>query len=110
MPYAFNPFTGTLDNTSELAPPGTTSTYTASGAISLSDQTAIINAAGPVTMTLAAGPSSFQTLTVKRFGAGSVTITANLDGANSSIIADSASIKESVVLAWSPSLSTWLIL
>lgn len=92
------------------ASPATTATYTASGAISLSDQTAIINSANPVTMTLAAGSASSQTLVIKRFGAGSVTVTANLDGTNSSIVANSPTTKESIMLAWSPTLSTWLVL
>lgn len=92
------------------ASPATTTVYTASGAISLSDQTAIINSANPVTMTLAAGSTSSQTLVIKRLGAGSVTITANLDGANSSIVASSSTTKESIMLAWYPTLSTWLVL
>jgi hypothetical protein len=32
------------------------------------------------------------------------------DGANFSIVADSATIRESVQLTWAPSLATWLIL
>jgi hypothetical protein len=87
-----------------------TNTYTASGAISPTDHVAAINAANAVTMTLASGSSNGQSLLIKRFGAGAVTITANLDGASSSIVADSATIKESVLLAWSSSLATWLIL
>lgn len=92
------------------ASPATTTVYTASGAISLSDQTAIVNSANPVTMTLAAGSTSSQTLIIKRLGAGSVTIAANLDGANSSIVANSSTTKESIMLAWYPTLSTWLVL
>ena len=88
----------------------TTTTYTASGAIAPTDRVAIINAASAVTMTLASGSSDGQSLTVKRLGAGAVTITASLDNASSSIVADSTTIKESVLLAWSSSLSTWLIL
>jgi hypothetical protein len=97
---------------SDFRPPLYTATtaYTASGAISPSDRVAIINAAGAVTMTLASGSSNGQSLLIKRFGGGAVTITANLDGASSSIVADSTTIRESVSLAWSSSLSTWLIL
>lgn len=87
------------------------STYTASGAISTSDRIALINSASAAAMTLGSGTTNGQVMVIKRYGAGSVTITANLDGvSNSSIVADSATIKESVTLAWSASLSTWLVL
>ena len=88
----------------------TTTTYTASGAIAPIDRVAVVNAASAVTMTLGSGSINGQSLTVKRLGAGAVTITASLDGASSSIVADSTTIRESVLLAWSSSLSTWLIL
>jgi len=88
-----------------------TTTYTASGAISTSDRIALINSASAVTMTLGSGTTNGNVMVIKRYGAGSVTITAHLDGvSNSSIVADSATIKESVTLAWSTSFSTWLVL
>jgi|694.fasta_scaffold135816_2 hypothetical protein len=87
-----------------------TNTYTASGAISPTDRVAVINSASAVTMTLAAGPSDGHSMVIKRFGAGAVTVTAVFDGANFSIVADSATIRESVQLTWAPSLATWLIL
>jgi hypothetical protein len=87
------------------------STYTASGAISTSDRIALVNSASAAAMTLGSGTTNGQVMVIKRYGAGSVTITANLDGvSNSSIVADSTTIKESVTLAWSASLSTWLVL
>jgi hypothetical protein len=87
-----------------------TTTYTASGAISPTDHVAVINAASAVSMTLAAGPSDGHSMVIKRFGAGAVTVTAVFDGANFSIVADSATIRESVQLTWAPSLAAWLIL
>jgi hypothetical protein len=87
-----------------------TTTYTASGALSPTDNVSLVNAASDATMTLAAGPSDGHSLLVKRLGAGAVTITANLDSIISSIVADSTTIKESVVLSWSSGLGTWLIL
>jgi hypothetical protein len=88
-----------------------TTTYTASGAISPTDRVAVINTANAVSMTLASGSSNGQSLLIKRTGSGAVTITANMDGVSgASIVADSATIKESVLLAWSSSLATWLIL
>ncbi len=86
-----------------------TTTYTASGALSPTDNVSLVNAASAATMTLAAGPSDGHSLLVKRFGAGAVTITANLDSSISSIVADSTTIKESVLLSWSSGLGTWLI-
>jgi hypothetical protein len=88
----------------------TTNTYTTSGAIAPTDRVSLINAASAAAMTLAAGPSDGHGLLVKRVGTGAVTITASLDGTSSSIVADSITIKESVALAWSSSLGTWLIL
>jgi hypothetical protein len=88
----------------------TTNTYTTSGAIAPTDRVSLINAASAAAMTLAAGPSDGHSLLVKRVGAGAVTITANLDSTISSIVADSTTIKESVVLSWSSGLGTWLIL
>ena len=87
-----------------------TTTYTASGALSPTDNVSLVNAASAATMTLAAGPRDGHSLLVKRFGAGAVTITANLDSTISSIVADSTTIRESVVLSWSSGLGTWLIL
>ena len=87
-----------------------TNTYSTSGAILPTDDVSVVNSASAATMTLAAGPSDGHCLLVKRFGAGAVTITAILDGISSSIVADSSTIKESVLLAWSSSLGTWLIL
>ena len=87
-----------------------TTTYNASGALSPTDNVSLVNVASAAIMTLAAGPSDGHSLLVKRFGAGAVTITANLDSTISSIVADSTTIKESVVLSWSSGLGTWLIL
>lgn len=103
----------TVQDIANLASPplyAATTTYTASGAITTTDRMAIINAASAVTMTLASGSSNGQSLLIKRVGAGAVTVTASLDGNSDSIVADSTTIKESVLLSWSSSLSTWLIL
>jgi hypothetical protein len=87
------------------------STYTASGSISITDQIAYINSANNLTMTLAGGAIDGHILIVKRLGAGTVTISGFFDQAsNRSIVADSATIKESVMLSWSASLGYWVIL
>ena len=86
-------------------------TYAASGAISTSDRIALINSASAAAMTLGSGATNGQVMVIKRLGAGSVTVTSNLDCvSNSTIVADSTTMKESVMLAWSASLSTWFIL
>jgi hypothetical protein len=86
-------------------------TYTASGTIATTDSVALVNAAAPVAMTLAAGSTDGQAVTVKRFGAGAVALTATIDGAvGTEILMDSASIMESVTLAWNAANATWLML
>jgi hypothetical protein len=86
-------------------------TYTVSGAIAPTDTIALVNATAAVSMTLASGSSDGKELIVKRFGAGSVTLTASIDGVGSaSIVMNSASLKEAVSLAWSQALGTWLMI
>jgi len=97
---------------SATAPASTVSnTYTASGAIAVTDNIALVNASAPVAMTLAAGATDGHLLVVKRFGAGAVTLTATIDGSGgTSVLLDSASIHEAVTLAWNAGNATWLIL
>lgn len=84
-------------------------TYTAAGAISLADSLSIVNSATNVTMTLANGTGT-QLLLIKRYGAGSVTITGNIDGnASGSIAMASTGGKESVQLRWVSGLTTWVL-
>lgn len=60
-------------------------------------------------MTLAAGSVDGQELIVKRYGAGTVTVTANIDGvAGAVVVADGGSAKEAITLVWYSALSTWL--
>ena len=91
--------------------PAITTTYTASGAIAPTDNLALVNAAGAVAMTLAAGTVDGRPITIKRYGAGTVTLTANIDGvAGSQVIMNATTVKESASLAWSSSLATWLMI
>jgi hypothetical protein len=87
-----------------------TNTYTASGTIAPTDGLALVNAASAVAMTLANGTFDGHQLTVKRFGAGAVTLAATIDGAATTIDMNSASIKESAVLVMSTANATWLLL
>ncbi len=84
-------------------------TYTASGTIAVTDTVALVNAAGAVAMTLAAGAADGHELVVKRYGAGAVTLTATIDGASATITMASGTVKEAVNLAWNAANSTWLL-
>lgn len=89
--------------------PGPVNIYTASGAISPDDELAIIDSASACAMTLAAPTVDQHALTIKRFGAGAVTVTLPLDGASDvQITASSTSIKESIVLRADTARATWL--
>jgi hypothetical protein len=84
-------------------------TYTASGAIAVTDAISLVNAASAVTMTLGAGATDGHVLVVKRFGAGAVTLTGTIDGSSTTINMNSASVKEGAMLAWNAANSTWLL-
>jgi hypothetical protein len=97
--------------TNSLPLPSVSNIYQATGAIAVSDKLALINAAAAVSMSLAAGSTDGQVLVIKRLGAGAVTLTATIDGTtSSSIVLNSASLKEAVSLTWSQSLATWLMI
>ena len=84
--------------------------YATSGAIAPSDNLALVNATGPVAMTLGAGPSAGHQLIVKRYGAGAVTLTTSIDGtAGSALTLNAAGAKESVTLNWYAAAATWLL-
>ncbi|MDE2197904.1 MAG: right-handed parallel beta-helix repeat-containing protein [Rhodospirillales bacterium] len=86
-------------------------TYVASGAIAASDTVALVSSATAVAMTLGAGGTDGHELIVKRFGAGTVSLTATIDGVAGTVInMNSSTIKESVTLDWSAPLATWLLL
>jgi len=91
--------------------PSVTNTYTASGTILPADNVAVVNAAATVNMTLDAGLVDGHQIVVKRMGAGTVRVTATIDGAAGTIIQmNSPSLKESASLAWSAGLASWLLL
>ncbi len=90
--------------------PSVTQTYTASGAIAVTDNLSLINAGIAVSMTLGSGSVDGHPIVIKRYGAGAVTLTASIDGvAGSRAVMSSTTVKESVSLAWSSALSTWLL-
>ncbi len=98
------------DVTGAAPAPSVTNTYTAAGAIAASDNLALVNAAAAVSMTLGSGAVDGHPIVVKRYGAGAVTLIASIDGvAGSRVVMGSTTVKESVSLAWSSTLATWLL-
>ena len=70
----------------------------------------LVNAAAAVSMTLGSGTTDGHPIVVKRYGAGAVTLSASIDGvAGSRVVMASTTVKESVSLAWSSALATWLL-
>jgi hypothetical protein len=91
------------------AAPITTTTYTASGALALTDDESIVNASSAVTMTLANG-SGPKVMYIKRYGAGAVTVTGTIDGTTSqSVLLNSVGGKELMRLSWNSGLTTWIM-
>lgn len=62
-----------------------TTVYTASGAIAPTDSLALVNCATPCVMTLANGAINGFPVRIKRYGVGSVTITATIDGTSQNL-------------------------
>jgi hypothetical protein len=61
-------------------------------------------------MTLAAGARDGHLIVIKRFGAGTVTLVARIDGVTANIAMNSTTMREAVSLAWCQSLNTWLMI
>jgi hypothetical protein len=60
-------------------------------------------------MTLAAGTTNGHQLAVKRYGAGTVSVTANIDGtAATTVNLNGVGAKEVLRLVWQAGLATWL--
>jgi hypothetical protein len=86
------------------------STYTASGAIAPTDNLSIVTSASPVAMTLAAGAVDMHTITIKRLGAGSVAVTATIDGVSQTVnMASAGTLKDALGLRWLATLSTYIV-
>lgn len=86
-----------------------TTTYTASGTIAVSDVVSLVNAVSAAAMTLSAGVVDGHCITVKRLGAGAVSVAATIDGASETVEMVSATVRESVSLTWNAGNATWLL-
>lgn len=101
--------TGVVVLTRGDAPLPISTTYTATGAIAVTDNLALVNSAGAAAMTLASGTTNGHQLTVKRYGAGTVSITANIDGTGATVVnLNGVGGKETLTLSWQAGLATWL--
>lgn len=80
-------------------------TYTTAGAISPTDRFSLINSASALAMTLAAGPRDGCPLIVKNIGAGTLTLTATIDGTAGATAVNSLG---ALRLIWSNANNTWL--
>jgi hypothetical protein len=87
-----------------------TSTYTTSGTIALTDHASLLNCSTSCAMTLGSGSADGWVLWVKRYGSATDSVTATIDGvASTTINLNSPTVKDSIVLVWNATNSTWLI-
>ncbi len=84
-------------------------TYTAAGALPITDDVSIVNASATAAMTLANDTVDGHMRTIKRFGAGTVTVTATIDGTSQTVTMNTNStIRESLTLLWVAALSSYV--
>lgn len=79
--------------------------YTAAGAISPNDRFSVANSASAISLTLPGGIRDGQPLIVKNIGAGTLTLTATIDGTAGATTVNSLG---ALRLIWSAQFSTWL--
>lgn len=87
-----------------------TSTYTSSGAISLTDSVSMLNSGSALTMTIANGSSAVLQLTIHNIGAGTATVSGTIEGGANSVTLLGNPNGADLVLRWLPSLSTWIVI
>ena len=87
-----------------------TSVYTASGAIAITDDIAVINASSAVAMTLANGAVDGRAIEIKRIGAGTATVAATIDSTSQTLTMNAAgTLKDSASLRWIAALSSYIL-
>lgn len=87
-----------------------TTTYTTSGAIALTDSLSMLNAAGALAMTVAAGDGAVIQLTIHNIGAGTATVSGTIESGSNSVTLLGNPNGANLVLRWLPSLTTWIII
>lgn len=83
-------------------------TYTVAGTLVSGDRLSVLNSASAIAITVPAGYKDGQTAIIKNMGAGTATLTLNIDGVAST--STSLTTKSVLRLAWSAALATWLSL
>lgn len=83
-----------------------TTTYTSSGAIATTDLFSLINSASAIAMTLASGSADGQPFTINNLGAGTATVTLNLQGVAATPF--SLPTGSALTIRWNVAHSTWL--
>lgn len=83
--------------------------YTTSAVLPVTVGCAIANSTSPIAFTLNSGTTNGLPIEIKRYGSGSVSVTARIDGGTTTIVLNSAAIKESLTLIWSSVLNTWIL-
>ena len=81
-------------------------TYTASGAIAITDALSLLDSASAIAMTLANNTVDGYPIVIKNYGAGTATVTANIDGTSGSVV--TLTTGQRVKLVWCASLTTYL--
>lgn len=105
--------TGAVGNTGNTGPTAitdVTTTYTASGAITLTDTLSMLNSASALAMTVANGSASVIQLTIHNLGAGTATVSGTIESGSNSVTLLGNPNGADLVLRWLPSLSTWIII
>jgi hypothetical protein len=112
VPAVKNPLT-IVDNAVSAAAyallPVITNVYTASGAIAVTDNVAVVNSTTDVIMTLGSGTVNGHEITIKRWNTGVVRLNAVIDGAQTTIVMQSFTTKETVTLYWSDTFTSWIL-
>lgn len=88
-----------------------TTVYTSTGALTLTDTLSIVNSASNLTMTLANDTVDQRKRDIKRFGSGTVSVTAVIDGTSQTIVMNTGgTVKENLTLRWITALSSYVVI
>jgi hypothetical protein len=81
-------------------------TYTSAGTIAITDTFALINNSYAVAMTLAAGTVDGHPIIINNYGAGTATVTLNIQGSVTPVVLPSGSVLN---VSWNVALATYLL-
>jgi hypothetical protein len=85
-------------------------TYTAAGALPITDDISFVNVSATTAMTLANDSVDLHVHRIFQAGAGTVNVTANIAGTSQAIpLSSDGTLKSSLTLRWSASSSTYFV-